>query len=1116
MKNYIRLILLFTCFTTFGQNITIDQSTPTTSCANQNIAVNFTPLNGANGPYTVELIEKDYKTSFYNIGSCNNTNYSTKVSLTTSSNSVNLTIPQNLNTSFDPNYLCYANQYQYFTAYRYVDYYIKVTGSNAVSTDFWINLSSTCTPTLNPSIAPSPICAGKNADVKWNSIGANNGNIYTIELSNQFGSFSSPTVLATVSGNNSDGLKTQNVTIPSGSAGGSSYKIKVKSSDPVSEKEYGFTIKEASVCGPIQAVAITTTVCSGSTETVSWVNDGTFGSGNVFTVELDQNYNFTSPTTIGTVTSQTTTSASVTIPSSSPYGSYYVRVKASDANGSPYIGPNSSSFEIGLSQPSISGSSNACENSIFNLSIYSPQPESDYTFTWKKDNVSVNAQNQANNTSTYQEFFQRNIAQAADAGSYTITIVRNSDGCSTESNPLVVSVNTAPNPPTTSPVTVINGNTASLTASGCSGDIYWYNSLTADNNYNIGYGTYTTPELTQQTTYYAACRQNSGAYCYSTRTPLVVSIDVSNAPNAPILTASDNNFCQNSVQNPKLTASGCSGIVRWYYKYSQTSNYNMSETDTEAPYEYYISNYETRYYAADCRVNGVLSTTKSEITITVKPVPYTPDVYPSGGSVNTGSTVSLTASNCSGTVKWYADNTTTDVLATGNTYTTPTLINTDPNNTEYYYIYYTCTVNGCESSRNNRTFYIYNSIQAPNYSYQNNTSSVCSGNAHTITAHGCSNGTINWYDAYTNGNLLGSGATFTTPTLTYNSSGNNSYYYYADCTIGANTSSRNSANIYVNKQPTTPSANQPTIACGATATLTATGCNTNSPDYFSVYWYANTTTTSYIQSGSTFTTPNLSATTTYYVECQYSNCKSVRVPITVTAACTPPDAPIIASNLTTVCAGSGINLSATGCTGTVNWSDGGSGTSRTNVIFNASISLSATCIIGSLSSGTSNVLSITVNPKPVLVITNPGAVSPPNTINITLSALTVGSTLPPTTSLSYFTDANATITLNNPSAVANSGTYYIKATTNNGCFDIKPVVVVINNCSTPIVLVSTTDDYNTGTQLKKTNETITATNMITATAQATYRSNKSVLLNAGFKAQPTTGGYFKAEIGGCE
>ena len=249
----------------------------------------------------------------------------------------------------------------------------------------------------------------------------------------------------------------------------------------------------------------------------------------------------------------------------------------------------------------------------------------------------------------------------------------------------------------------------------------------------IGQGTYTTPELTQQTTYYAACRQSSGSFCYSTRTPLVVSMDITNAPNAPTLTASDNNFCNQAVQTPKITATGCSGIVRWYIK---NITYSLVETDNAAPYEFNVSNSQTRTYAADCRVNGILSTSKTEITVTVKPVPNPPNVSPSSGTVNNGSTLTITAYNCSGTVKWYADNTTTSVLSTTNPYTTPALVNNDPNNYLYHYLYYTCTVDGCESSyRSNSSYTIVNALFAPNFSYSENTNNVCSGNTKIIISN---------------------------------------------------------------------------------------------------------------------------------------------------------------------------------------------------------------------------------------------------------------------------------------------------------------------------------------------------------------------------------------------
>jgi gliding motility-associated-like protein len=53
--------------------------------------------------------------------------------------------------------------------------------------------------------------------------------------------------------------------------------------------------------------------------------------------------------------------------------------------------------------------------------------------------------------------------------------------------------------------------------------------------------------------------------------------------------------------------------------------------------------------------------------------------------------------------------------------------------------------------------------------------------------------------------------------------------------------------------------------------------------------------------------------------------------------------------------------------------------------------------------------------------------------------------------LTYWTDAAATLALSNPSSVG-GGTYYIKATNANGCSVIKPVIVVIN--PTPAFVVT--------------------------------------------------------------
>ncbi len=1111
MKKYIHLLLFFTYLNTYGQGISILPNTPYATFSGQDISVNFIPSAGALGPYSIELIEKEARYCDSKV------NEITKARIVTNSTSANLNIPCCFKSGIFYNGNCETNY----------TYYLRVSNNDVVSQNYPILLYPTANYTYGLNITPNETCENGTVSVRWYSSGVGENNVFRIELSNSNGIFSNPTLLGTLSSNNSDGLKSQLITIPQGITTSSNYKIRITSSEPYSTISTPFTVNHSINCEPINSLSISNSysICQGNTHTITWKNNGTIGLNNVFTAELKDNLN-TISYPLSNISSQTAESMQVVIPNNVPTGYYYIKLRASNINGSTYESSTSHGFDVGLPKPSILLSSN-CGGGRFEIFCDLPVPEKNYSFNWKKDNLNIDSQNQT--TQFVNEglvYYSRNIAQSNDAGTYSFTLTRKQDGCTATSDPLYLPISTPILAPTTSPVAVISGSTTTLTASNCSGNILWYSSATAQNRLELG--SYLTPEITQPTTYYAACEYYQGmnyTVCESPRTPLTISLTSHIPPNAPALSISANNYCRDISNYPTITASGCSGTVRWYSTYERNANFYLFATTTQAPHQitisdgiYQIFRKDTLYYYADCSVNGVLSSTKSEMVYINKSIPNPPNISPNSGnflSINNGSNIKFDGIGCNGTVKWYDSDIAITPLSTGTSYTTPNLFNNTTNSITDYTIYYSCQVNGCESERLYSRFLIYkDDVMAPAIVFDQ-TNSLCSGNSKTIFAHGCSNGIVRWYDSQFDGNLVGTGQTFNTPVLSYNENGGNGYRYYAECELGGIKSVRQEAYFYVVHSPETIVGNPSVINCNTSTTLFATGCNIFTPYDFNVKWYKDNVSSEPIGTGLNFVTPILKNSTTYYVSCANGNCETSRVPVPITVLC-PPDAPVISSNLTTVCAGSGINLSATGCSGTVNWSDGGSGTSRTNVIFNASLSLSATCTVVSLTSGASNVLAITINPKPILVITNPALIAPPNTVDITAASITTGSTLTSGTTLSYFTDANATIMLNNPNAVSVSGTYYIKATSTAGCTDIKPVVVVINDCSTPIALVSTANDYSSGIQLKKTNETITAINIVTASAQATYRSNKSILLNAGFKAQPTADGYFKAEIGGCD
>lgn len=127
----------------------------------------------------------------------------------------------------------------------------------------------------------------------------------------------------------------------------------------------------------------------------------------------------------------------------------------------------------------------------------------------------------------------------------------------------------------------------------------------------------------------------------------------------------------------------------------------------------------------------------------------------------------------------------------------------------------------------------------------------------------------------------------------------------------------------------------------------------------------------------------------------------------------------------------------------------------------ATLALSSPTLVGSAGTyyirGTETVnncsvikpVTVSVLPQASMVINTPAAVCSPNTVDITNTAITTGSASG--LSFTYFTDALGTQPLNTPTAIAQSGTYYIKGTPAVGCSAVTPVTVTVHPLPSLIV-----------------------------------------------------------------
>ena len=138
------------------------------------------------------------------------------------------------------------------------------------------------------------------------------------------------------------------------------------------------------------------------------------------------------------------------------------------------------------------------------------------------------------------------------------------------------------------------------------------------------------------------------------------------------------------------------------------------------------------------------------------------------------------------------------------------------------------------------------------------TTSLCFSGAPILTLSGNVGGSVQWKSSTTSSSgpwtNVGNGTSSYTSTITQTT------YYKVDVTCNSTTLSSNVITVTVDNPTVTPNATTP-LCAGNPASLSATA-NGN----YQIDWYTVATGGTSIQTGPTYTTPNLATTTTYYVE----------------------------------------------------------------------------------------------------------------------------------------------------------------------------------------------------------------------------------------------------------
>jgi gliding motility-associated-like protein len=678
--------------------------------------------------------------------------------------------------------------------------------------------------------------------------------------------------------------------------------------------------------------------------------------------------------------------------------------------------------------------------------------------------------------------------------SYFITQA-DANSCESTSATVTVTVNPNPAAPTAAGTAICSGATATLTATG-SGTINWFSDAAGTTLVATG-ASFTTPALTQNTTYYVQ-DMNATTGCMSTLTAVTVTINaLPNTPNAgtPVTVCLGENVI--------LTAagSGTGDLVFYNSAATEIGRVTMSgnPTATFNAGALAAGNYNFSVREDD----GTCLSDVAAISVTVNALPAAPTA--TGTTICSGETATLSATT-TGSANWYSDAALTNLVGSGSVYTTGPLTATTS--------FFVTQVDGnsCESAATTVTVTVDPNPAAPTAAG----TAICSGATATLTATGA--GTINWFSDAAGTTLVATGASFTTPALTQNTT-----YYVQDmnATTGC-MSTLTAVTVTINALPNTPNAGTPVTVClGENVILTAAGSGTGD-----LVFYDNTATEvgRVTMSGNPTATfnagPLAAGNYNFSVREDDGTCLSDVAAISVTVNALPA-APTATG--TTICAGNNATLTTT-ATGTANWySDAaltnlvGSGSVYTTGTLTATTSFFVTQVDGNSCESAATTVTVTVDPNPAAPTATPDTVCAGETA--TLTATGAGGTI------NWYSDASATIQVGTgasftTSVLAQTTTYYAQEVSASGCLSsLTAVTAVVNGLantpSTSAITVCDGQDVILSATGSGTGDLVFYDNTNTEIGRVTMAGNPNATFNIGALAAGNYVYYAAEDNGTC-